>query len=102
MSAEVTCPSCQHTLHVAPGSAGPWLTCPRCRAPLAQGAIQSAQPGVQAQAPGALPLSLISCPHCGRTVPELCLFCPHCKEPIRGLDGWDGVGGTGKGAGNPP
>ena len=35
MAERVTCPGCQHTLRIPPGSRDRWLTCPRCLSPVA-------------------------------------------------------------------
>jgi hypothetical protein len=81
--ADVTCPSCRHTFAAPPGAE---CSCPRCHA-----AVHP--PGIQAGHPAEGPPATRACPHCGRWVPEMCLFCPYCERPVRaGASGSEPLG----------
>jgi hypothetical protein len=85
MPHEITCPTCQHTLHVAAGTPGRWLTCPRCLAsvgnPFVLGVTDApARPPV---APPPEPAAGEDrCPGCGRAVDRGWRLCPFCAEPL--------------------
>jgi predicted amidophosphoribosyltransferase len=81
MSAEVTCPVCQHRFAGPDGAAGPFA-CPRCGAALPRTEVRPADGNIQTTPPAPAALATTVCPACGKTVPELCLLCPHCEEPL--------------------
>jgi hypothetical protein len=81
MSAEVTCPVCQHRVAGPEGAAVP-SACPRCGAALTRSEVRPVQGDIQAGRPGQAALATTVCPACGKAVPEPCLLCPHCEEPL--------------------
>jgi hypothetical protein len=103
MSAEVTCPVCQHRFAGPDGAEG-LCTCPRCGAALPRTEVWPAHRNVQGAPPAPAVLATTVCPACGKAVPEPCLLCPHCEEPLaeRHRVRRAGTGEEGRGPGLPP
>jgi hypothetical protein len=85
MTHEITCPTCKHTLRVAAGAPGRWLTCPRCLASVGNPHVLQA-PDAPARLPSAPPPEQAAaedrCPGCGRVVAPRWRTCPFCAEPL--------------------
>ena len=89
MAEPVVCPSCQKSFTPAGEFRLAWLTCPFCRAMVANPATEPSPP---ADTPVARPAAPVPdfrmqasglCPGCGKTTQSQWLFCAYCEHPLR-------------------
>jgi hypothetical protein len=90
MAEPIPCPNCQTPIREPADFHLAWLTCPRCRAVVANPQAESVRPDPPRPRDVTPPARAVPspqmpppCPHCGKPSQPEWLFCPHCEEPLR-------------------